>query len=286
MKKTFLLLSVLLGITFALGAQNRIQTEEVSSSLLGHSVKVNVCLPRNFESSDRHYPVLYLLHGLYGVHTDWENRGGLRAVLDELNGTGEAAEMIVIMPCAGDPDVQHVQNGYFNMPGCPYEDFFFEELIPAMEQKYRCGGAKQLRAVAGLSMGGGGSVVYAQRHPDMFSSCYGMSAWLDNQMNQVRQPENQDNKLYITAMSVREHSALDFIDNADEKTVQALRGVKWFLDCGDDDGLLQLTTDLFLKMKRRGIPCELRVRNGAHTWEYWHTALRLSLPFASRNFTF
>ena len=37
-------------------------------------------------------------------------------------------------------------------------------------------------------------------------------------------------------------------------------------------------------MKAAGIHSELRVRNGAHTWEYWHTALRTALPFASRNF--
>ena len=43
--------------------------------------------------------------------------------------------------------------------------------------------------------------------------------------------------------------------------------------------------DLYRKMRKAGLRSELRVRNGAHTWEYWHTALRLSLPFASRNFT-
>lgn len=282
--KRLILWSLLLFFGLGLNAQSRIRTDVVASKVLGREVNVNVCVPRNFDASDKHYPVLYLLHGLYGNHTDWETRGGVRAVLDELTGTGEAAEMIIVMPCAGDQDVQHVQNGYFNMPDCPYEDFFFQELIPTMEQKYRCGGSKTLRAVAGLSMGGGGSVVYAQRHPDMFSSCYGMSAWLDNQTNQIRQPADQSNKLYITAMSVREHSALDFIDKADEATIEALRGVKWFLDCGDDDGLLQLSVDLFMKMRRKGINCELRVRNGAHTWEYWHTALRLSLPFATRNY--
>ena len=38
------------------------------------------------------------------------------------------------------------------------------------------------------------------------------------------------------------------------------------------------------KMRDRGLRSELRIRNGVHNWEYWHQALRLSLPFASRNF--
>jgi S-formylglutathione hydrolase FrmB len=42
--------------------------------------------------------------------------------------------------------------------------------------------------------------------------------------------------------------------------------------------------DLHMKMRARKVHSELRVRNGVHNWEYWHLALRLSLPFASRNF--
>ena len=130
MKKSMMMVLVLFSV-LGLSAQSRIQTDVVTSKVLGRDVNVNVCMPRNFNASEKHYPVLYLLHGLYGNHTDWEARGGVRAVLDELTGTGEAAEMIIVMPCAGDQDVQHVQNGYFNMPGCPYEDFFFQDLIPA-----------------------------------------------------------------------------------------------------------------------------------------------------------
>ena len=83
---------------------------------------------------------------------------------------------------------------------------------------------------------------------------------------------------------MREHSALDFIDNADEETLAKLRTVKWFIDCGDDDFLLDLSVELHQKMRDRKVKSELRVRDGIHTWEYWHLALRMSLPFASRNF--
>ena len=238
----------------------------------------------SFPSEVTTYPVLYLLHGLYGTHLNWVETGGLDLVLDELIGTGEAAKMVVIMPCAGDPDIHAVQNGYFNVPGTPYEDFFFGELMPAFEAKYRCGGSKGMRAISGLSMGGGGSVVYAQRHPDMFSSCYAMSAWLDQQVKEPEDPKDREDKFYLTSVSVRDHSALKFVDEADDATVAALKGVKWFVDCGDDDYLLRLNVDFYFKMRAKGIPCELRVRNGIHNWEYWHTALRQSLPFASRNF--
>lgn len=265
-------------------AQSKVVTYAVPSKALGRDVSVSVYLPDGYDVA-KHYPVLYLLHGLYGTHKDWPSVGGLPGVADELIASGEAAAMVVVMPCAGDPDVHNVQNGYFNMPGYRYEDFFFQELIPAMETKYNCGGSKGQRAVQGLSMGGGGSVVYAQRHPDVFSSCYGMSGWLANDAPQSQgQQVDTNDKLYIVSQSVAEHSALAYIDNATPEILDNLRTVKWFIDCGDDDFLLKLSMDLYMKMRFKGIKCELRVRDGAHTWEYWHTALRLSLPFASRNF--
>ena len=262
--------------------QSVIRSDTVESALLGGPVDVNVYLPAGFDAaSDAKYPVVYLLHGLYGTYKDWENLGHMKILVDELVASGEIVPLVIIMPNAGDPDIHNNWNGYFNMPGHPYEDFFFQELIPAVEARYKAFGDKQHRAVMGLSMGGGGSTVYAQRHPDMFSSCYAMSAWLDNSEPRADMPKD---KFYLVSKSVREHSALDFIDKADEATIEKLRTVKWFFDCGDDDYLLDLSVSLYQKMRDRDLHSELRVRDGWHSWEYWHTALRLSLPFASRNF--
>ena len=279
-------ISFLLGLVVAAAAlaQSKIVTESVQSQLLGCEQKYNVYLPDGYDAAQS-YPVIYLLHGLYGDYTDWVKQGNMRIVADELIGTGELRPVVIVMPNAGDADVHHYQNGDFNVKNWPYEDFFFQELLPAVEQKYACGGSKGRRAIMGLSMGGGGSIAYAQRHPELFSSSYGMSAWLDNKQNEVQEGMDPDSKLILTANAVREHSALDFMDKADAATIDRLKTVQWFLDCGDDDDLMPLSVDLYRKMKKAGLRSELRVRNGAHTWEYWHTALRLSLPFASRNFT-
>ena len=226
-----------------------------------------------------------MLHGLSDTYTAWEKKGNMQTVVDELIRSGEAKEMVIIMPNAGGPDTHHIWNGYFNMPGWRYEDFFYQEFIPTVETRYRIVGDKGHRAVMGLSMGGGGSAVYAQRHPDMFSSCYAMSAWLDNRTGAgVGRNEQVKDCLYYVCEAVHEHSALDFIDNADEETLAKLRTVKWFIDCGDDDFLLDLSVELHQKMRDRKVKSELRVRDGVHTWEYWHLALRMALPFASRNF--
>ena len=262
----------------------KVVTDSLQSRTLGAEVKYNVYIPDGFDKSEKQYPVIYLLHGLSDTYTAWVEKGGMQTVVDELIGSGELQDVVIVMPNAGGPDIHNTWNGYFNMPGWNYEDFFFKEFIPVVEKKYRIVGDKGHRAVMGLSMGGGGSTVYCQRHPDMFSSCYAMSAWLDNESGQVGGQDMKKDKLYYVSQSVREHSALDFIDNADEATLEALRGVKWFFDCGDDDFLVRLSFELHMKMKAKGVKDELRVRNGVHNWEYWHTALRTALPFASRNF--
>lgn len=283
MKKYILSLILLLGISLSATA-GKIVTDSIFSKNLNCWQKYNVYLPTGFEKSAKQYPVVYLLHGLYGNYSNWDKSGGMKLIADELIGTGEACEMVIVMPNAGDSDVRNYQNGYFNVEGWPYENFFYNEFLPEVEKKYRIIGDKEHRAVMGLSMGGGGSVVYCHRHPDMFSSCYAMSAWLDNKMGQVGGKNQKKDKLFIVCQSVSDNSAIDFVEKADEATVKKLRTVKWFIDCGDDDFLMDLSVLLYQKMRDKKIKAELRINNGVHNWEYWHLALRNALPFASRNF--
>ena len=284
MRRVFSLIGLALLLPLLPARAGKVVTDSLYSAILGTQVKFNVYVPNSFERTDKTYPVVYLLHGLSDDYTAWVQKGNMQTVVDELIGTGEAVEMIIVMPNAGGEDIHHVWNGYFNMPGWPYEDFFFQEFLPAVEAKYRAVGDKAHRAVMGLSMGGGGSTVYSQRHPDLFSSCYAMSAWLDNGQDEVWPLDAPKDCVYYVAQAVREHSALKFIDQADEETLEALRTVAWFIDCGDDDFLFDQSVALHQKMRNKGVKSELRVRNGVHNWEYWHLALRWSLPFASRNF--
>jgi enterochelin esterase-like enzyme len=262
----------------------RIVTDSLQSKILGTSRTYNIYLPDGYDqNTTQKYPVLYLLHGLTDDYRAWVEKGGLQIVADELMGTGEMRPMLIVMPNAGGDLGKEVWNGYFDMPGWSYEQFFFKEFIPTIEQKYRIQSDKGHRAVSGLSMGGGGSVVYCQHHPEMFSSCYAFSGWLD--AGNVTDEMRKDNKkISLVTVSVHDHSAVNFLENANDATKQKLRTVKWFIDVGDDDYLLEINEKFHMLMRNNHIPCEFRVRNGNHNWEYWHTGLRTSLPFVSRNF--
>lgn len=296
MKKIFLAIALTL-VAFTSSAQNsdqmrqwmrnmsRVEEKTIHSEILNADRNYSVYLPAGYASNtDKKYPVLYLLHGMNGTNKDWPGRGHLQDVMDQLRAAGEVCEMIVISPDAGGNIGEGVWNGYFDMEGWAYERFFFEEFLPSVEKEYRIKGDKASRAIAGLSMGGGGSTSYAQRHADMFCACYAMSALMHLDAPQAQAPRDEKDKMWHLTKAVNKLSCVDFVNNADDKTKEALRTVAWYVDCGDDDFLFECNMNLVLAMRKAGVPYQLRVRDGGHTWEYWHSALYNALPFVSRIF--
>lgn len=280
MRKIFLLFcAVVLSVNLA--AKGKIVTFDIDSEILGCVKTTSVYIPEGYdENKDVEYPVLYLLHGLGGTHQTWKEYGML-TICDQHFAAGLANPMIVVMPDAsGENENNRGRNsGYANRKGWMYEDFFFEELIPTVEKMYRIKADKAYRAVAGLSMGGHGAALFAMSRPEYFSSAYLMSARLSGVPKQsVDRTED-----YIQMLRDYEFTRI-FPEMSDEE-VSEIAAVRWFLDCGDDDYLLDGTLTLFTQMRSRGIPAELRVRNGAHNKHYWQDSLPIALTFISAGFS-
>ncbi|MDR2234037.1 MAG: esterase family protein [Tannerella sp.] len=291
MKRISLLLTVLF-CTLALsaqpdgrGPQSRVETKSIFSNVLNADREFNIYLPKSYDSETRkNYPVLYLLHGMNGTHTQWFDNLHVKEIADQLTASGEACEMIIVSPNAGGNIYEGAWNGYFDMPGWKYETFFFTELLPYIEKTYRVMGDKQHRAVAGLSMGGGGATKYAQSHSDMFAACYAMSALMNIPQQGAYPPQREDDKMAILTRSVQENSCVAFVAEADDARKTQLRSVRWYVDCGDDDFLLDRNIEFTQAMRAAQIPCEFRIRDGGHTAEYWRSALYTCLPFVTRCF--
>lgn len=270
------------------GPQSKVLTDSIYSQVLKAHRAYTIYLPKSYEvAPEKKYPILYLLHGVMGTNEGWFRDQRAGEVLDQLIASGEACEMIVVSPNAGGNIYAGAWNGYFNMPGWAYEDFFYQEFLPMIESKYRVIADKQHRAIAGLSMGGGGTTSYAQRHSDMYCAAYAMSALMNiPEMGAMpsKEPANPEDKMEILNKSVREHSCIDYVAQADEARKEQLRTVQWYVDCGDDDFLLDRNIEFVQAMHRAQIPLQFRVRDGGHTNEYWHTALFTCLPFVSRCF--
>ncbi len=260
----------------SVSAQSGGKTLELTypSVILKTEKSLTVYLPAEYEANpEKHYPVLYLLHGAGDDHTGWLQKGLARTIADETIESGLCLPMIIVMPDAsgvgGGPDGGATKNrGYFNQPDWHWEDHFFSEVIPFVEKTFRTLPDRQSRAVSGLSMGGGGTVAYAQRYPQMFSSAFAMSAAVGGL------PRGYANT----------GSPLSFLEGASPAQIEAMKSVRWFLDCGDDDFLFDANVDFMRLMREKEIPLQFRVRNGGHNWDYWQTSLRTALTFVSIGF--
>lgn len=256
----------------------KVEYKTMPSKILNQDREYAIYLPKSYSTNpDKKYPVLYLLHGGGGSHKDWPEQAQLAGVANQLIDANDAADMIVVCPEAGKTFMN-----YFNSPGWLYEDYFFQELIPYMEANYRIIANKKHRAIAGLSMGGGGTIVYASHHPELFCAAYAMSAYiykLDLPFINKTDPAHQ--KLQ---QLVEDNNCVKFVQNAGKEKIEAMKTVNWFVDCGDDDFTFKPNVEFVLAMQSAGIPLQVRVRDGGHTWEYWHSALYIALPFVSNNF--
>ncbi len=174
MKQFTLLFSILCGATLLNAQTGKVMDKlVVKSKILNMDRNYAIYLPPDYETSKRDYPVLYLLHGGGDDQTGWIQFGEVKLITDKAIGEGTATPMIIVMPDAN-TDVRGYENDVTGK--WRYEDFFFQEFLPSVEKTYRIKGDKRYRAVAGLSMGGGGSFTYALHQPQMFSSACPLSA--------------------------------------------------------------------------------------------------------------
>jgi len=282
-----LLLSVLsLIFTASLSAQvtgKVMDNQSMKSNILKMDRKYAIYLPPDYFTSERSYPVLYLLHGAGDDQTGWVQFGEVLHIADKAILSGSATPMVIVMP-----DANTGTRGYVNdaKGEWRYEDFFFEEFVPYIEKTVRIKGEKRYRAIAGLSMGGEGTFIYALHHPEMFSSACPLSAATGPATIQ----EMNDYRLWKTGDGISDaqkkayfekYSVINLIANMKDDQKRAGR---WDIDCGDDDFLFEGNSLVHIAMRKKEIPHEFRIRDGGHTWSYWRTALPVVLEFISMSF--
>ncbi|MDR0796837.1 MAG: esterase family protein [Tannerella sp.] len=266
------------------------ETKTVKSEILKMDRKYSIYLPPGYNESDQSYPVLYLLHGSGDDHTGWVQFGQVQHIADKAIADGIAARMIIVMP-----DANTGTRGYFNVAqgNFNYEDFFFKELIPHIEKTYRVRTDRRYRAVAGLSMGGGGTIFYALHHPELFAAACPLSAstgnWDDVEQYKQRLRSNKNNPAAgATDKQIEDyfyrHSIESLINNASEEEMRRIKSIRWYVSCGDDDFLYEGNARMHILFRQKEIPHEFRIKDGGHTWTYWRMELPLVMEFISKSF--
>lgn len=289
MKKVFVIIILL--STSILAQVSRGFVEEgltIKSDILSEDVHYTIYLPFDYKSSNRFYPVVYLLHGYTDSDMGWLQFGQMNLIVDEAISNREIAPMIIVMP---DADVSWYINNHDGT--VMYEDFFVKEFIPFIESKYKIRGEKRYRSVAGLSMGGYGAFNLAFKHPELFSAAVPMSAavYTDEQvLNFTQERWNKiEGVLFGKNLNGKERFTKHFKDNnplylIDSLDVEKIKTVRYYIDCGDDDVLSLGNSMMHIKMKSLDIYHQFRIRDGEHKWIYWRTGLVDALKFIGKIF--
>jgi enterochelin esterase-like enzyme len=286
MKNISLLFLFLSSSAFAQGVLK--ESLKIKSAILGKDVEYNIYLPADYDKSNRSYPVLYLLHGYTDDETGWTQFGEVQAIADKQIQSGDATAMIIVMPDAG-------VSWYINSSDgkTKFEDFFTKELIPYIDGNYHTRAKKEFRAVAGLSMGGYGTLIMATKHSDLFAAAAPLSAavFLDDEI--VNTPDDRWNTvfgiLFGKDLKGKDRLTDHYFKNSPLKIVETsnadeLKKVRFYIDCGDDGFLIKGNMALHSALIDKKVPHEFRVRDGGHTWTYWRTALPEVLKFVSESF--
>ncbi len=130
----------------------------------------SVYTPACYNQSTSLYPVVYLMHGSNDDDGHW-GRLGIQTALDAGIANGALPTMIVVMPYG---EWLANKNQFETVS---WENIFLNELMPLVETQYRIDARRETRAIGGISRGGFWAFEIAFRHPDLFASVGGHSAF-------------------------------------------------------------------------------------------------------------
>src|SRR3954447_1000312 len=276
----------------------RLQELTFTTPALKSETHVRVLLPDGYDASGRtRYPVLYLLHGSVDDYKSWTDKGDAEAIT-------KGASLIVVMPDAGQFGnyTNWYNDGAFGPPR--WETYHIGQLLPWIDAHYRTVAKRRGRAIAGLSMGGGGAMSYAARHPGKFVSAAAFSRAVDTNSPGV-QPLTQASGLSDGSQTP---GAIFGLRSTDEVRWRAhnpwdlagnLAGLKLTLRTGNgqpggpggdsgDPVEAEVHTESVNMHDRLDV---LRIPHvwddygaGGHAWYYWQRDLRETLPDIMKTF--
>ena len=230
-------------------AQSASFNGSMHSNAMGRDMTFSVWIPAGYDKT-KTYPFLYLLHGYEDGNQNatwnrcWLDKGNAAKIADDYQ-KGGGVPMVIIMP--NGLDKFYMRDGY--------ETFFEDEFMAYVESEYKCNGK---RAIAGLSMGGYGTLYHALKYPAKFTYAYAMSPAVD-----------------VGSMS-------GLIDKQADKSVFPL----FTIEVGQQDMTVNNSQSKSLSntMTKKGLTCEYVEREGTHDWAFWKACLPKTLIKVGKTF--
>lgn len=233
-----------------------LKNQHIDSKVLGMPIQYSIWLPPTY-SDEKRYPILYLLHGYefanaQDAHNGWFNNANLNHYATQSVRDGGPLFIIVT------PNGQNAfyRNGF--VAGMDYDSFFEDEFIPFIEDKYNGNGK---RAVAGLSMGGYGSLYHGMAYPGRFTYIYACS------------PATSAGYVYPDLSQI--------VAASDPATLPPIT-----IETGIDDSTVSLSSvqSFCRTLDERKVGYDFISRSGGHDWTFWTNCLPKILKAVGNSF--
>jgi enterochelin esterase-like enzyme len=237
--------------------RGKLERVDYESKTVGAKRWMQVYTPPGY-SKEKSYPVLYLLHGIGGnEREEWAKGGGVpHVILDNLIADKKAEPMIVVLPNGNattnraptDAGAGGGRRGFGDLTGWgkPFENDLIKDIIPFIESQYSVKAARESRALAGLSMGGGQSLNIGLANLDTFAWVGGFSS-----APNTNPPEQ-------------------LVPDA-EKATKQLKLL--YVSCGNKDGLIRISQNVHGYLKEKNVPHIWHVDEHAHDFQHWKNGL-------------
>jgi len=252
-------------------AGDTVESNSFFSTALAREMPYEVVLPAGYLGSQERYPVLYLLHGWQGDETNFVS-------LTHLVEDASAYKLIVVTPRGGNSwyvnSATHAKDRY--------ADYVFQDLIAEVDAHYRTIASPHGRAIAGISMGGYGAMLFSLRHPEAFafaasiSGAFAGPSGIESVMPQLK--PSTDDAFGAVGSTTRRQNDVDTLIGAVDRTQQPY----FFLECGASDPLLTSNRWVVEELSSQGFAYEYHELPGAHTWPFWDGALPTMLEVLSK----
>lgn len=264
-----------------------ILTLNFESKYLNGNTDINVVMPNmdmkddpeNFYCSGKKYKVMWLLHGGKGDYTDWIRKSNIEVYACMHN-------LVVVMP-SGYNSLYANWDNYakgIDMPG-----YFFKELMPLVYGWLPVSTASEDNFIAGMSMGGQGTVKFLLSHPE----CFGKAAILSTAPRKFPDfYEDKERFNYDTAYRnlVNLHGGLDgFMESSDEprhvlgemkESGELKRLPPIYTAIGSEDPNIDNYIDFIAYCRQLGIDIISKIFEGyRHEWLFWDYIIQDVLQF-------
>ena len=232
--------------------------------------------PKEFYGSGKKYKVLWLLHGTFGDHSDWVRKSNIELYACE-------RQVAVVMPSGLNAD-------YANWPtfstGFNMYDYLFEELMPLVYNWLPVSEKPEDNYIAGLSMGGAGTCIYALNHPEKFAGAAVLSAYPWDLQSHIDGPDTPRTHRWKNAIANAggPEAYLASYQNTrrilTERVAAGEKLPKLYFCCGKDDFLYDGYLEFKAYAKEIGLKAKFEEAAGfTHEWRFWDKYIQRAMDY-------